>query len=76
MKKLIMIFAVCLSIGLGNSCAQSAGGLKPVAATRSGPTSGRILTEGEIERFERSISKGYACYVQDLYRHYELKGGC
>lgn len=78
MKKLIAIFAVCLSIGAGTSFAQSAKEVKPakttVVSTRSGATSGRILTEDEIANFERSISRGYACYVQDLYRHYELKG--
>ena len=77
MKKLIAIFAVCLSIGAGTSFAQSAKEVKSakstVVSTRSGATSGRILTEDEIANFERSISRGYACYVQDLYRHYELK---
>ena len=79
MKKLIAVFAVFLSIGVENTCAQSAKGVEPakkniVVSTRSGATSGRILTEDEIARFERAISQGYACYVQDLYRHYELKG--
>ena len=75
MKKLIIMFAVFLSIGLVNSYAQSVKGGKPgVVSTRSGATSGRILTDDEIARFEKAISRGYACYVQDLYRHYELKG--
>ena len=73
MKKLIMIYAICLSIGVGNSYAQSVKEVKPAktAATRSGATSGRLLTKDEIAGFEELISKGYTCYIQDLYRHYE-----
>lgn len=78
MKKLVIIFAVCLSIGIENSYAQSAKDNKPaktgVAATRSGPTKGRILNDEEIKKVKNLILRGYTCYVQDLYRHYELIG--
>jgi hypothetical protein len=78
MKKMVIIFAVCLSIGIENSYAQSAKDNKPaktgVAATRSGPTKGRILNDEEIKKVKNLILRGYTCYVQDLYRHYELIG--
>ena len=73
MKILVFTFLVCLSIS--NLSAQEKSGAasnkRARISTIVGASSGQILKEDEIAGFEESISKGYTCYIQNLYRHYE-----
>ena len=76
MKILVFTFLVCLSIS--NLSAQEKSGAasnkRARISTIVGASSGQILKEDEIAGFEESISKGYTCYIQNLYRHYECVG--